>query len=364
MNKRHVYSGGNTCKGFYHFYDTMVNDDVERKIVLKGGPGVGKSSFMNAVGEHFAKYDLEYHWCSSDPHSLDGIVIGDNQICLVDGTKPHIIDPKYPGAVDEIVNLGQFWDRKSLNENRRQIVSLTNHISKIFKLAYLRLHESSIACEEMKFYISEAVHWPSVAQNVLALSDDFMAAGKTNSIKARHLFAAAITPAGVMTKIDSIIDSDYIIFAVSGSPGSGVQHLFRYLLHQIQSNSIHAEIYHNPFDPDEIDLIILPESKTVLVDISDNVVDYAPLLPDKFKRRLDFNLFVQNEVFADYENDYKNALVRYKKGLDAAIGLLAQAKALHDELEAFYIPHMDFEAMTNFRTSLITELKQVLTGKI
>ena len=33
-------------------------------------------------------YDIEYHWCSSDPESLDGIVIGSHQAAVLDGTAP------------------------------------------------------------------------------------------------------------------------------------------------------------------------------------------------------------------------------------------------------------------------------------
>lgn len=88
---KHLYPGGNTCHGFYSFYDYMVSPQVERKIVLKGGPGVGKSTFMKKLGEDFAnaEIDVEFHWCSSDNESLDGVVIGRQQFCVVDGTAPH-----------------------------------------------------------------------------------------------------------------------------------------------------------------------------------------------------------------------------------------------------------------------------------
>lgn len=362
MGVKNVYSGGNTCLGFYHFYDTMAAKTVERKIILKGGPGTGKSSFIKSVGEHFAAgHNLEYHWCSSDPRSLDGLVINDGQICLVDGTRPHIIDPRYPGAIDEIINLGQFWDRKRLADNRREIISITDQIGNFFKLAYLRLQESNIARQEMQFYVNEAIHWPSAAKNILALCEDFMAAGKTDPLgTSRHLFAAAITPAGVVTQIDSLIKSDYTIFAVSGNPGSGIQRLFSFVEEQIELNLFQAEIYHNPFNPHEIDLILLPESKAALIDISANVIDYAPLLPGKYKRRLDFNLFIQNDLFAHFANDYRNAGDRYKEGLEAAIILLSQAKAGHDQLEALYIPNMDFAEVEKIRTSLTAELEVIL----
>ena len=49
--------------------------------------------------------------CSSDNNSLDGIVIPKLKIAILDGTA-HVVDPVFPGVVDEIINLGQFWDEK------------------------------------------------------------------------------------------------------------------------------------------------------------------------------------------------------------------------------------------------------------
>lgn len=43
---RHFFPGGNTCYGFYSFYQYLVKPTVKRKYILKGGPGVGKSNFM------------------------------------------------------------------------------------------------------------------------------------------------------------------------------------------------------------------------------------------------------------------------------------------------------------------------------
>ncbi|HBK54118.1 MAG TPA: ATPase, partial [Syntrophomonas wolfei] len=39
---RHMYPGANSCRGFYSFYQYMLWPEGERKIILKGGPGVGK----------------------------------------------------------------------------------------------------------------------------------------------------------------------------------------------------------------------------------------------------------------------------------------------------------------------------------
>lgn len=87
-----VFPGGNTSQGFYSFYDYMLGPDAQKLFILKGGPGVGKSTFIKEVAETMlAKgYDLEFHYCSSDNDSLDGVVIPKLQIGVIDGTAPHL----------------------------------------------------------------------------------------------------------------------------------------------------------------------------------------------------------------------------------------------------------------------------------
>ena len=106
-NIRRVFPGGNTYKGFHSFYDYILDQkSAKRIIVIKGGPGVGKSHFMKKLGEAMEEkgFDTEYHHCSSDNNSIDGVVFPQLSVALVDGTAPHVVDPKNPGAVDEIIH--------------------------------------------------------------------------------------------------------------------------------------------------------------------------------------------------------------------------------------------------------------------
>ena len=74
---RYLFPGGNTALGFFSFYDHILpEEETRRMIILKGGPGVGKSTFMRRIGAALAErgHAVEYLICSSDPHSLDGVV--------------------------------------------------------------------------------------------------------------------------------------------------------------------------------------------------------------------------------------------------------------------------------------------------
>ncbi|SHH29757.1 hypothetical protein SAMN02745221_02108 [Thermosyntropha lipolytica DSM 11003] len=360
---RHVFPGGNTCQGFYSFYDYMVSPQVQRKFVLKGGPGVGKSTFMKKMGEDFYKqgFDIEYHWCSSDNNSLDGVVIGNHQFCFLDGTAPHIVDPKFPGAVDEIINLGQFWDLDKIACHRDQIEKLSQNIARCFSRAYMRLKEASIAYEEWKSYFEEGVDTGAVKRNIRALTEDFLSNTSEKKGKTRHLFPGAITPEGMVTKINSLLSEDTAIFAVKGNPGSGVDKLFAYTLNIIEIQDIEAEIYHNPFYPAEIDLILLPISNRALLNISGYIFAYAPLIPgSKYKRLLDFDQFVSKSLIDSYAQLIHRAQERVEAGIKEAVYFINTAKKYHDELESFYIPSMDFAAIEELRQNILEKLINTL----
>lgn len=356
---RHVYPGGNSCYGFYSFYDHIVPVSARNKIVLKGGPGVGKSTFMKMIGEDLSKQqiDIEYHWCSSDNNSLDGVVAGDRQVCVLDGTAPHVVDPRFPGAVDRIINLGEYWDAEMIAANRERVISLTNRIGLCFKRAYIRLNEAHSALQEWKTYIEEACDFKSVNRNVLALADDFLQHCPKSSVEPRHLFAAAISPEGIVTKADSLIEKDFAILAVKGSPGGGCRELFRHVEHNIRLAGIYAEIYHCPFNPDKIDMIIIPENKSMLLDISAHVADYEKVLPNhKYKRFLDFDQFLDQSVLDPYAKLISASQERFDNNIKEAVYFIKTAKAIHDELETNYIPAMNFEAINELRKQLVESL--------
>ena len=90
-DQRNIYPGGNTPRGFYSYYNYILPQRKAEKIYcIKGGPGSGKSTLMKKTGEYFLEKgeDVDYLWCSSDPDSLDGILLPDRGVAVIDGTAP------------------------------------------------------------------------------------------------------------------------------------------------------------------------------------------------------------------------------------------------------------------------------------
>ncbi len=356
---RHLFPGANSCYGFFSFYDQIVPPQVKTKVILKGGPGTGKSTFMKSIADDLGSQQIEAecHWCSSDNNSLDAVVGGHGQVCILDGTSPHVVDPRYPGAVDRIINLGEYWDASLLKKNRADIEKLTDLIGLSFQRAYNRLAESKLAFREWKSYLQEARDEQAVKRNILALAEEFLQDHRAAGGRLRHLFAGAITPAGIASQAESLLESDLTVLGVKGSPGGGGKELMRYILTRIELGGVFAEVFHCPFDPEEIDMIIIPDNKTALVDFSSAVIDYETAWPTRrFKRFLDFDQFLDQSVLDSRAKAIFSSRERFAAGIRAAVAHIKTAKEWHDELESFYVPAMDFERIEEVRQELLTEL--------
>ena len=135
-----VFASANRADGFHSDFEAVFSE-VGRRILLKGGPGTGKSSFLRAVAEAAEKRGMaaERFACSSDPSSLDGVIIPALDLALVDATAPHEMSPRLPGAADELLDFGQFWDRKQLAGRRAEIESLCERKASGYRTALLGL---------------------------------------------------------------------------------------------------------------------------------------------------------------------------------------------------------------------------------
>ena len=106
------FLAANSCEGFYSVFDKAYLPDGEwRAYIIKGGPGTGKSSFMKRFASYAEKKGCKALRCpcSSDPDSLDAVILPDKKMIILDGTAPHTVDPSYPGVCEKILNFGEFW---------------------------------------------------------------------------------------------------------------------------------------------------------------------------------------------------------------------------------------------------------------
>ncbi len=135
------FAAANGYSGFISNFDKEFNPiDYERVFILKGGPGTGKSTLMRGIGSYFCgeSVSIKAIYCSSDMHSLDGVTLTHNgkSVCIVDGTAPHTTDPLFPGAKEEIINLGDGFNNMLLRKSENEIIKINKSKKEHYKNAY------------------------------------------------------------------------------------------------------------------------------------------------------------------------------------------------------------------------------------
>lgn len=361
---RRVFPGGNTGYGFHSFYHYMIKPDATRIFCIKGGPGVGKSTFMKSIGEHFQNqgYDIEYHCCSSDNGSLDGVVIPALEVALLDGTAPHVVDPKNPGAVDEIIHLGDNWDESKLRENKEAILKTNARVGRLFAIAYASIREARVIIEEWESYVTESQNFGAVnnltkeilQKTFVNTSEDYSATPQN-----RHLFASAITPQGPQTHFPSILQGIKTVVSLEGVPGSGKSTLINSIYQAAQQRGLYCEVYHRPIEPKKLDGVVIPALKSAVVNFGLPFA-FSPSEIPGAKEVISYDLsnYLDCQIYNKYAVEVDAATARCRSAFNRGAQYISLAKAEHDVMEEYYIPAMDFEAINARRDEIIKRIEQ------
>lgn len=357
---RHLFPGGNTSQGFYSYYDYILPQEIaNRIIVIKGGPGVGKSSFMRKIGEDLFEegYDLEFMHCSSDNNSLDGIVIPKLKAALIDGTAPHIVDPKNPGCVDEIIHLGDYWDEDGIIEYKKEIMEANKEISSIFNRAYRYLKAAKNIYDDIEIIYGKSTNFAKVNKLCEELIEKLFGGliASDNIGKSRHLFASAITPDGLKNFIDSLLAKVENIYILKGEPGIGKSTTISQINIVANIKGLDTEVYHCAFDPVKIDHLYIPILNTMIVTSN----EYHNIYKTNGEEIIDFNKFTSNNEIKKYATELNYDKKVFNELLNQAITTISSAKRLHDLMETYYIPNMDFEKVEKKRIETLNRLKNL-----
>ncbi len=143
MNQTY-FLGANSGKGFISLYAGFPPEEGAFLHILKGGPGCGKSGFMRKLGRAAEARGLGVHYvlCSGDPDSLDGVYIPALHQAWVDGTAPHVVEPRHFGVDSDYVNLGSFVRLPMAEKDREEARRLTAEYRALYDDACEKLREA------------------------------------------------------------------------------------------------------------------------------------------------------------------------------------------------------------------------------
>lgn len=346
------FLGSNSGGGFHSFYKELIDTkEAEAVYILKGGPGSGKSSLMRRVGKCAEEKGLpvERIFCSSDPDSLDAVILPTLKKAVVDGTAPHITEPDFPLAVEQYINLGQFADIEEIKKKKREIIETKEKYSSSFKDIYRTLACAEKIDDEL-FDIALGAYGVEYLKKRARgiISREIKKNGSGASFRRR--FCDAISPKGLYSLLQNSDETAERIYIIDDSYG-----LSHFILSQIKEACLTSEYSctacFSPLKPTQMLHLLIPELSLAFLTSSRDV-------PLDFEYHRKIRLDSKTEGALDAETRAKvRKLRRLRKSFitDASQALLS-AKLVHDELENLYNPHIDFDALYTFADGLCREI--------
>ena len=345
------FLGANTPQGFVSFFDELYNPYENCKpYIIKGGPGTGKSTLMKKVLNECLSRGIatEKVYCSSDPDSLDGIIISDLAISIADGTSPHTLEPKFPGACENIINIGAFWDIRKLREKADEIRTLTleNSIHHRRSVKYLAA-AGSIAEENIRI-TSSCIDKDKIDNFALRFSMRELPRKKNSRPGNRKKrFMSALTPKGQVFLDEGIKALASRIIAIDDEY-SCVSSMLTDAIGEIAIKNGYDVIFcYCPMKPRMLcEHIIIPEKNLALITVK-----------SAHKTKLEFDRIIHSKRFFREDIGKHITYLRFNRRLireltKEAVASLKEAKSTHDKLEKIYSDAMDFQQLNEYMDNL------------
>lgn len=340
------FLASNSADGFINGFSNAYDPKTGWKAYLiKGGPGTGKSSFMKKVATYFTqrKESVEIVPCSSDPSSLDGVILPNKKLIILDATAPHTIDSSYPGVCEQILDLGQFWNTSVIEANRKEIISLTDNNKALHRRASRVLSAvGQLKRNETKVSLL-ATDIDRTLDYGVRLAHRYIKPKKSIGSE-RVIFLSAVTPNGEVfygDTIDKLCSEKVVILDEYSTVSNMIFSIIRD--HALQNGMEIITVKNNILPGEQIDHILIPSLSLAFcssrngMEISDNSV-----------RKIHATRFMDRQVLKESRSRILFGRRLMKELMIGVVATLKEAKAVHDQLEAYYIEAMDFNAVNFF----------------
>ncbi|MFW5437982.1 PRK06851 family protein [Paenibacillus apiarius] len=355
-NAEHFFATGNTGRGVINHYDSMF-EELDYLYILKGVPGNGKSTVMKNIGEFMQKegYHLQMVHSAFNPKSLDAIIIPELGIGIADGSGPHVIEPKIPGISGEYVNIGEACNTDQLRLSKDLIAKLHNQFFGCFNASTCSFSEALQLHDDLEHFYIQELNIPAANQLSQNMIQEIFPAHKLQE-KAiiKHRFFGSATYNGPVDFLQSLTEHMSTRYFIKGRPGSGKSRLMKSIIEAAEKKGFDVEVYYCDFDPDSIDVIIIPELSVAAFD-STPPHEYFP--EREGDQVIDtYSLLIQSGTDEKYEHQIKTTTILFEAKIEEATQYLKQAKKVYDELEAIYVAAVDFNKVKEMEQALLEKI--------
>ena len=349
------FLGVSSSNGFYGCFQLLENDPDLHLYLLKSGPGCGKSSLMKEVASTAFdnKETVELIHCSSDPESLDGVILWDKKIAILDATSPHSVEPNIPGLMQEVISLYHTINKEKLSVNKNDLIYQAKRYKYYHKQSgYALANAANLLSDNLRtasiFYDDDKIlnYANDLAKKIITVKSDCSKGQKYSR------FLSAITPRGIIFFEDSLRTLAEQIYMIEDEYGVCSNIILKTICNYAINAGYDVFCCGCPLLPEEkIDFLIIPDLSLAFVTSNSwhklsfpkqNVINYQD--------------FIDKELFEQIQDQLVFNQGIIKQIAEQSIKLQQQAMKSHDKMEEYYKPAVDFDEVNKVRQNLLKEI--------
>lgn len=317
------FLGNNTAYGFWSNYENELKDKT-KVILLKGGPGTGKSSILKRIAETAKQngYDYELWYCSGDPQSLDGVFIKELNTAVVDATSPHAIGADLPVIKDVIYDLATSLSKPKLDKYSNEIKELIKIKKQCYTRAYQHLKSALCHFTTQLDLEKQWVNDVGIRAYATVLGAELRSECKSGA-QNRKVFTQAICPVGESEYYDHLRGRH--IYKVTGSD-KAKQIFFDELKHLGGCDMLLL----NPLEPHMADGLVCRNIA---------VVSEIGHFDESKCENINLGVYEKDYSVEDVVDEKNN--VTLQKAF--AVECLNKARETHLQMEKYFVSAMNFE---------------------
>ena len=342
MKPVYFFLGANSEEGFFSLYDQLLGGRLDDLMILKGGPGCGKSTFMRRMGAAMERVGerVVYINCSGDPDSLDGVILLDRNAAIVDGTSPHVLEPTYAVASERYVDLTRFYDVDAAKSRRAEIIVLSDEYRAHYRSAYRILRAMGEVESERRAAIHAQMDFLKLRRRTNGILSRELRGEGSGSGRIDRVFLGGVTHRGEICRFDTVEALCPRIYALIDSAGLGNE-MLETIVQAAQEKKFDVIACPNPDRPQELHHVLIPEKGLAFITTNARIP-----YEGKPYRRLRLDAMAEEKL-----TRAQKAKLRFIRRvevllLDEAVSALSDAKKAHDALENAYHPCVDYEGVT------------------
>ena len=336
------FLGGLSPTGYAGYYSQVLQNKEGTVVLLKAGPGCGKSTLMKRVAAALTQQGeiIEAIHCSADPASLDGVICPARGIAIIDATAPHVVEPTYPVAFEDVITLYNALQRKRLQSNRAEIIELFNRYKSLQERATRYITAAGSLLQDTLRVAGCCTDVPKAMAFANVLSHHYLPATGRKWEESIRLLSAN-TLQGRLLFDETVSNIADTIIVVDDPYGAASKVLMAALRQQgVEKGHRFYTCYCSMSPFDKIEHLLFPDLRLAFVTSNPyHAFHFAQ------QRVIHYTRFSNNQLL-----QRRRARLRFNKKatqelLAQAADAQAEAKQCHDTLEKYYSENFNFDVL-------------------